>query len=317
MDILIPGALLLMMLLLATLLAVERGAGPKTLEERIRRLAGEPAEKSEIDITRKSAAKGNKSLHRLLSRFHLLKRLELLIIQAGLYYSASHVLLITLLLAGAGAAAGTALRMGLVITGLLGLALSTVPLIYIQIRKRQRVTAFGRQLPEMLDLLKSSLQAGHSLLRGLQVVAEEFPDPASSEFRLLLEQARLGIPVARAFEAMFQRIPEESLRFLLVAIKVQQDVGSSLADIIGRLAETVRSRQRIKLQIKTLTAQPRMSGWVVGCLPVLMILYYAIAQPLYFNILFHNPLGQLILKGGIAMDVMGILVIRHIVKADY
>ena len=317
MDILIPGALLLMMLLLATLLAVERGAGPKTLEERIRRLAGEPAEKSEIDITRKSAAKGNKSLDQLLSQFHLLKRLEQLIIQAGLYYSASHVLLITLLLAGAGAAAGTALRMGLVITGLLGLALSTVPLIYIQIRKRQRVTAFGRQLPEILDLLKSSLQAGHSLLRGLQVVAEEFPDPASSEFRLLLEQARLGIPVARAFEAMFQRIPEESLRFLLVAIKVQQDVGSSLADIIGRLAETVRSRQRIKLQIKTLTAQPRMSGWVVGCLPVLMILYYAIAQPLYFNILFHNPLGQLILKGGIAMDVMGILVIRHIVKADY
>ncbi len=317
MDILIPGALLLMMLLLATLLAVERGAGPKTLEERIRRLAGEPAEKSEIDITRKSAAKGNKSLDQLLSQFHLLKRLEQLIIQAGLYYSASHVLLITLLLAGAGAAAGTALRMGLVITGLLGLALSTVPLIYIQIRKRQRVTAFGRQLPEILDLLKSSLQAGHSLLRGLQVVTEEFPDPASSEFRLLLEQARLGIPVARAFEAMFRRIPEESLRFLLVAIKVQQDVGSSLADIIGRLAETVRSRQRIKLQIKTLTAQPRMSGWVVGCLPVLMILYYAIAQPLYFNILFHNPLGQLILKGGIAMDVMGILVIRHIVKADY
>ena len=317
MDILIPGALLLIMLILATLLAAERGAGPKALEEQIRRLAGEPAEKSEIDITRKSAAKGNKSLDQLLSQFHLLKRLEQLIIQAGLYYSASHVLLITLLFAGAGAAAGTALRMGLVITGLLGLALSTVPLIYIQIRKRQRVTAFGRQLPEILDLLKSSLQAGHSLLRGLQVVAEEFPDPASSEFRLLLEQARLGIPVARAFEAMFQRIPEESLRFLLVAIKVQQDVGSSLADIIGRLAETVRSRQRIKLQIKTLTAQPRMSGWVVGCLPVLMILFYAIAQPLYFNILFHNPLGQLILKGGIAMDVMGILVIRHIVKADY
>jgi tight adherence protein B len=221
-----------------------------------------------------------------------------------------------LLLAGAGAAAGIALRGGLIVIGLLGLGLSTVPLIYLQIRKRQRVTAFGRQLG-VLDLLKSSLQAGHSLLRGLQVVAEEFPDPASSEFRLLLEQARLGIPVARAFEAMFQRMPEESLRFLLVAIKVQQDVGSSLADIIGRLAETVRTRQRIKLQIKTLTAQPRMSGWVVGCLPVLMILYYAIAQPLYFNILFHDPLGQLILKSGIAMDVIGILVIRRIVKADY
>jgi tight adherence protein B len=134
---------------------------------------------------------------------------------------------------------------------------------------------------------------------------------------LLLEQARLGIPVARAFEAMFQRMPEESLRFLLVAIKVQQDVGSSLADIIGRLAETVRTRQRIKLQIKTLTAQPRMSGWVVGCLPVFMILYYALAQPMYFNILLHNPLGQLIVKIGAALDVIGVLIIRRIVKADY
>jgi tight adherence protein B len=317
MDILIPLALLAMMLILAVLLAFGRGGGQMDIEEQMRRLAGEAEIQTGIEITRRTAAKSNKVFERLFSHLRLVKGLELMIVRAGLYFSASQILVIMLLLAATGAVVGAALEQDLLLAAPLGLASACLPLVYLQICKRQRLKGFGQQLPEVLDLLRSSLQAGHSLLRGLQVVSEEFPDPAASEFRLLLEQARIGIPVARAFEAMFQRMPEESLRFLLVAIKVQQDVGSSLADIIGRLAETVRTRQRIKLQIKALTAQPRMSGWVVGCLPVAMILYYAVAQPIYFNILFHNPLGQLILKAGAALDVTGVLVIRHLVKADF
>jgi tight adherence protein B len=317
MAMVIPLTILMSSLLAAMLLVSGRGNDPKKFEAQIRRLAGELENNVQIDITRRTVPSADTFLERLLTRFGPIKRLQLIIVQAGLFFSTSRLLLTMLLMAGAGAGLGIVLEAGLPIALPLGLACSCLPLIYLQICKRRRVTAFGQQLPEVLDLLKSALQAGHSLLRGLQVVCEEFSDPASSEFRLLLEQARVGVPVAGAFDAMFRRVPEESLRFLLVAIKVQQDVGSSLADIIGRLAETVRTRQRIKLQIKTLTAQPRMSGWIVGCLPLAMILYYALAQPMYFNILFHNPLGQLILKAGTALDVTGILVIRHIVKADY
>ena len=140
-------------------------------------------------------------------------------------------------------------------------------------------------MPFALDLIKSSLEAGHTLLRALQVVVGEFADPLGSEFRTVLEQVRLGLPLTRAMEDMLQRVPEEDLRLLLVAVKVQTEVGSSLAVIVSRLSEVIRTRQRLKLQIKTLTAQSRMGGMVVGCLPIVVLFAFYFIQPTYTHVL--------------------------------
>ena len=105
--------------------------------------------------------------------------------------------------------------------------------------------------------------------RALQVLIGEFADPLGGEFRTVLEQTRIGLPLGRALEDMLQRVPEDDLKLLVVAVKVQTEIGSSLAAIIGRLSEIVRIRQRFRLQIKALTAQSRMGGMVVGLLPVL------------------------------------------------
>ena len=111
---------------------------------------------------------------------------------------------------------------------------------------------FRLQLPFALDLIKSSLEAGHSLNRSLQLVVQEFGDPLGSEFRTVLEQTRIGLPLPRALEDMLKRVPEEDLRLLVVAVNVQTEVGSSLAAIVGRLSEIVRMRQRLKLQNQSL-----------------------------------------------------------------
>ena len=151
--------------------------------------------------------------------------------------------------------------------------------------------AFGAQLPFALDLIKSSLEAGHSLQRALQVLVSEFADPLGSEFRTVLEQNRIGLPLPRALEDMLKRVPEDDLRLLVVAVRVQTEVGSSLAQIVGRLSEIVRIRQRLRMQIRALTAQSRLGGMVVGCLPIVVLIIFSLIQPGYTDQLFHDPTG--------------------------
>ncbi len=303
---------------LALIFSMGGGEDVNQTQELLRRMARPSASNDEdVLILRESRRGRNNFLNALVSRFNVLRRLEEYMWQAGIYMRVSELLLIMLLLFGAGTAAGVVWLGGLTSAIACGLALSAVPILYIRFRQKRRLKAFALQLPEILDLLKSSLEAGHTLLRGLQVVVEEFPDPASGEFRVVLEQARLGVPIPRALEEMLKRVPEDSLRFLVVAVKVQSQVGSSLAEIAGRLSETLRSRQRAQMMIRAMTAQSRMSGMVVGILPALVLAAFSVIQPRYAHTLFYDPLGFKMLKVAIGLDLMAFLSIRRITKFDY
>ncbi len=317
-ELIIPVFVFALILTVALAFSLGRSGDENQAQELLRRMARPKTGGSEdASITRESRRGQNRFLNSLISRFNLLQRLEEYMWQAGLYIRVSELLLIMMLLLGAGAAAG-AVWLGTPISAVVcGLALSTLPLLYIRFRQKRRLKAFGLQLPDILDLLKSSLEAGHSLLRGLQVVVEEFSDPAAGELRVVLEQARLGVPIPRALEEMLKRVPEESLQFLVVAVKVQSEVGSSMAEIIGRLSETIRSRQRVQMQVRAMTAQSRMSGMVVGILPALVLAAFSVIQPGYAHSLFYDPLGVKMLKAAILLDVMAFVTIRRITKFDY
>jgi tight adherence protein B len=319
-ELIIASFVFALVLALALLLLVPLGRGGELdqTQDLLRRMARPiGGDVEDIAIMRENRRNKNQFLDALLSRFNLLQRLEQYMWQAGLYMRVSEVLLIMLLLFGAGLAAGAAWLSDGLLAIACGSALSVLPLLYIRFRGNRRLKMFAQQLPEVLDLLKSSLEAGHSLLRGLQVVVDEFPDPASGELRMVLEQARLGVPLPRALEDMLKRVPEDSLRFLVVAVKVQADVGSSLANIIGRLSETLRNRQRVQMQIRALTAQSRMSGMVVAVLPIVVLAAFSMVQPGYAHPLFYDPFGLKMLKVAIALDLMAFFTIRRILRMDY
>jgi tight adherence protein B len=151
----------------------------------------------------------------------------------------------------------------------------------------------------------------------MQVVVQEFTDPLGGEFRTMLEQTRIGLPLPRALNELLKRMPEDDLRLLVVAVKVQSEVGSSLAAIIGRLAEIVRTRQRLRLQVKALTAQSRLGGMIVGLLPAIVLAAFSLIQPGYTDVLFHNPTGLKILKAAILMDATAFVIIRRMLRVDY
>lgn len=125
---------------------------------------------------------------------------------------------------------------------------------------------------------------------------------------------RFGASLPDALESMFKRVPEESLGFFLAAVRVQAQVGSSLAEILDRVAEAIRSRQRLKQQIKTLTAQARMSGYMVGAMPFILLAVFTLIRPDYTGMLFSDPAGTKLLEAAIAMDVIALFIINRMVQ---
>jgi len=316
MEALIPIGLFLLLVLLAWLFGLAGDSDAGRIGEVLTRVRYRDANNPDaVAILRD--AKRNRFLDLLLTRINLFQRLEEYMWQAGLYLRPSEVLLIVALLFGAGTAAGVAWLGDAMFGAGLGLALSIAPLLYIRFRRNHRLKMFAQQLPEALDLLKASLEAGHSLMRGLQAVVDEFPDPVAGEIRMVLEQTRIGLPLADALEEMLKRVPEESLRFLLVAVRVQSDVGSSLAHVVGRLSETLRNRQKVQMQIRALTAQSRMSGMVVALLPILVLAAFSVVQPRYAQTLFYDPIGLKMLKAALLLDAMAFITMRRILRMDY
>ncbi|MGO9057549.1 MAG: type II secretion system F family protein [Candidatus Binataceae bacterium] len=300
-----------------TLALMNRRIGkPMAAEELLRRIRP-ISDPLDVDLTRKQKPREGKLGHALLQRVNLLRRLEQYMWQAGLYWRVSEIVLAELLLLALGMFVGmTALDDLLLATGC-GAALSTLPLLYVGFRRKRRLKAFARQLPHALDMVKSTMEAGHSLARAFHVVVGEFSDPISGEIRTVLEQARLGVPLVRALDDLLKRVPHEDLRLMVSAIKMQTEVGSSLAHIVGRLSEVIRTRQRLHQQIRALTAQARMGGMVVGFLPAVVLVIFSVIQPSFTHMLFHDPVGIHLLKLAMGLDVMALVTIRKVVKVKY
>jgi len=315
MDFIMASGIFALVFVGVLLFTSSRGTEGEQQREVARRLT-RPEEDLVIDVMRKRRPDEGPLLG-ILYRLNLLRRLEEAMWQAGMYIRVADIMLVMVLLFGAGLFGGNIVFHNMLFATGGALVLACLPIMYIQFRKKRRIKAFATQLPFALDLIKSSLEAGHSLQRALQVVVAEFADPLGAEFRTVLEQNRIGLPLPRALEDMLKRVPEDDLRLLVLAVKVQTEVGSSLAQIVGRLSEIVRIRQRLRLQIRALTAQSRMGGIVVGSLPILVLCAFSIIQPGYADKLFYDPTGQKILKFAIGSDVLAILAIRRLLRVDY
>jgi tight adherence protein B len=247
----------------------------------------------------------------------LLQALQRAIWQAGMMMRVTELMLIMATAICIGLGAGTYLFGGHLLPLALGVGAGAVPLAYLRFKRQRRLKAFNQQLPHVLDLIKSSLEAGHSLQRALQVVVAEFGDPIGGELRIVTEQSRIGLPLPRALENMTERIPDEDLALLTVAVTIQSEVGSSLAQIIGRLSELVRVRQRLQLQIHAMTSQSRLSGIVVGLLPVIVLVMFSLIRPGYFTDIVRDPKGMMILKAALVLDAMALCSIRYLLKVRY
>jgi len=314
-ELMLTFAVFALVLIACLALMNRRLTKPAAAEDMLNRLR--PRVSAELEVTRKPKPKESKFARALMQRFNLLRKLEQYMWQAGLYWRVSEILLTELVLMGVGMAAGMIMLSDPLLSAGCGAILATLPLLYVAFRRRRRLKTFARQLPHALDLVKSTMEAGHSLPRAFHVVVGEFTDPLAGELRTVLEQARLGMPLVRALDDMLTRVPHEDLRLMVSAIKMQAEVGSSLSHIVGRLSEIIRTRQRLSQQIRALTAQARMGGTIVGLLPAFVLLAFSLIHPEFPHMLFHDTAGTKILKIAVGLDVTALFVIRRILQVKY
>lgn len=203
----------------------------------------------------------------------------------------------------------------LLLVVLFALGLS-VPRVSITYRISQRQNAFALQLGDSLNLMSNSLKAGYSFLQAMEMVAREMNPPISGEFAQVVREVSLGATVEEALENLGNRVQNDDLKLVLLAINIQRQVGGNLSEIFDKVSATIRERLRIKGEIKTLTAQGRLSSIIILLLPPALALFMSVANPQYMQLLFKHPLGQLMLLIGIAGQVLGILLIRRIIAID-
>lgn len=252
-----------------------------------------------------------------LTELSLIRSLDETLLQSGLHLGVGEFLLVVAISAAAGLGGGMFVWRDQLYATASAVAFGLLPLAFVRWRRTRRLTAFTNQLPYALDVIKSSLEAGHSLQRALQVLVEDFEDPLGGEFRTALEQTRIGLSLPKALAEMLRRVPENDLRLLVVAVKIQSTVGTSLAPIVGRLAELVRARQRLAMQIRTLSAQLRFGGIVVALLPVIVLSIFWVTEPSYTGLLFHDPTGFFLLKLAIVMDTLAFFIVRWLMRLSY
>lgn len=184
-----------------------------------------------------------------------------------------------------------------------------------KVRITKRRQAFEAQLPEALSLIASSLSAGHTFLRAIQMMVEEAEAPLAEEFARVIHETQLGDPVVDALERMALRMEVEDLKWVVQAIRIQQTVGGRLADILHTLADFMRSRQEVRREVKVLTAEGRMSAWVLGALPVGLLFAIQVMNPGYAAP-FYKGWGLVVLAGTAASIATGVAVIFKMVKIE-
>ena len=217
-----------------------------------------------------------------------------------------------------GVALGLALVLGLLrdpLSGLVGAILGYfLPRIYVGRRIGGRLGAFNKQLADTITLLSNSLRAGSSFLQSIELVSRETPSPMGEEMGRVVREVNLGLGMEEALSNLVRRIRSDDLDLMVTAIGVQQQVGGNLAEILDTIAFTIRERVRIKGEINTLTAQGRMSGYLVAFLPIGIAVTLNFINPDFMRPLFTQLLGQILLGVGGVMMVIGFFAIQKIVS---
>jgi tight adherence protein B len=222
---------------------------------------------------------------------------------------------------GLGAFLGRATSSAMLISALVGgVLLSFAPNLYVGFAAKRRVKAFNNQLGDTINLLANSLRSGYSFLQSMELVSREAPAPMSSEFRRVVQEVGLGLSTADALANLLRRVPSDDLDLLITAVNIQMEVGGNLAQILETIGHTIRERVRIKGEIQVLTAQGRISAYVITFLPIALAVIITVINPEYMSPMFtfgFPPNAWCCLPvASLTMIVIGYFIIMKIVDIE-
>lgn len=252
----------------------------------------------------------NRTMVELQSALHLKRMLD----QADLQITPSRLMMFSGMSGMLGALATSVLTYLIPVIVLVGLATASIPLVHVWWKRKRRFDAFLEHLPDALDLMSRALSAGHAFSEALHMVSTEMPEPIATEFRKTYEEQNLGLSLKLALENLTERIPLLDLRMCITAVLIQRETGGNLAEILEKVAYTIRERFRIMGDLKTLTTSSRMSAWLLCALPIFVALMVTIMNPDYMSVLWRDPRGHYLIAAALFMQITGMLIVRKILN---
>jgi tight adherence protein B len=250
----------------------------------------------------------------LLSRLPIAKHFDLLLERANVDMTLGLFILCSAVASGIGIFLFLIVGQPFLLALVMGLIALLCPYFYLKYITWRRVRRFLEQMPDGLDMMSQSLQAGLGLTQAMVFVAKEMPDPLGTEFSVFIEEVNLGLPLADALKRMEERMALPEVRLFNTALLVQREVGGSLAELLNKLSDIIRDRFRIERLIKSLTGQNRMSAWTVCSVPPFLGVFMFIREPQMMNDMLSDPMGRAMLAAALVLEIVGIIVFRKLIK---
>ena len=281
------------------------------------RLRGERRKQEKVteSILRRGAMGQSKSFaDAVIGKFKFIPKLQTLLDQADLDWSASQTMLNLCGLALLTTVGLVVLQVGVLVAIASGAAVVAMPLVWLNFKRTRRMTKLNRQLPDVFEMMSQALRAGHSLAGAIQLIYEQMPPPIATEFAQVYHEQNLGVKVEEALRSMADRVDSLDVRFFVTAVMIQRQTGGDLAEVLDNISGVIRGRIELAGLVRGLTAEGRLSGWVLFALPAIVFLATLYLNPQYAQVLLDDPRGQIMLMVALGMQLMGIAMIRWIVN---
>ncbi len=256
------------------------------------------------------------TFNRFLQKLNISKLLKKYLQQADMNMKVGELILLMIVLAVVGVLITLQMN-NIIIKVAIPAVMAIIPLLNVILKRNKRLSAFNREFPDAIDMMTSAIKSGHTFNKAMQLVAGEAPDPVGMEFRRTFEEYNLGLQLREVLVNMTERIESPDLKLFVTAILLQKETGGNLTEILEKISHTIRERFKLLGQIQTYTAQARMSGWILGLLPVIFVLIIMALHPDYLDPLFNDKLGHLLIVIAVFLQLVGFLIIRKIMNIKF
>jgi tight adherence protein B len=293
-----------------------RGAKNERLRARVKSISKSLKWKDPVGIRRGRILSQLPMLHRFLSRFPLVTKLDLMVQQANVARPVGLFVLLSLLLAFLTLYFSNLMVRNIIISIGLACAGGVTPWLYLLRKRKKRIEKFVSQLPDGAQLIARAMRAGHAFSTGLQLAANEFEDPLGTEFEFVIDQINFGVPTSEALKNLAKRMDCEEAKFFAVSVILQRETGGNLAEILDTLSNLIRERFKLKGKIRVLSAEGRLSAIGLVCMPLLVTIALYFLNREYILFLFEDPAGRIMSLTALIMMVIGVMFIRRMINFE-
>jgi tight adherence protein B len=291
-----------------------RGPEARRMERRLRAISAGGHGTDQFSLLKQRTLASSPVFAQMLLMLPRVGALDRLLMQSGLKSSVGDLVGLTLLLAAGGLFAPLLLGRPLWWGIALALVLGALPFLYVLRKRGQRMLVLERQLPDAIDLMARALRAGHAFPTALKMVGDEMAEPIGADFRILFDEVNYGVSLQDALFNLVARVPSPDLQYFVVAVLIQRETGGNLAELLDNISSIVRARLKLLGHIRTLSAEGRLSAWILGLLPFCTAALINIVNPGFMKVLFEDPIGPNLIAGALALMAFGVFWMRKIIR---